>query len=246
MKLTKENILGDFMIAIEHLTNYKPKAQLLAQGSIKRTFLWFPLVGLLMGSTVTLLCTLLYSILDPSLFMAFACGVLYAGLAYYLEVSKGINALLKLTNIYSGKKYESEFKTFVSEYLRLIVTCSVIACKILVPTALLYYNKDAGYWLILPFVLTSASVGAFASVIKRTQLQFNKQQVNYAWIVAVIVSTLISGIYGFAVAGSVVFGVKQLFTKIFMQDESIQYLLLTASNEVLFCIVLLAGSIIFI
>ncbi|MCK5835505.1 MAG: hypothetical protein KAG98_07210, partial [Lentisphaeria bacterium] len=122
MKLTKENILGDFMIAFEHLTNYKPKAQFLAQGSIKRTFPWFPVVGLLIGSAITLLCYLLYSMLAPSLFMAFACGVLYAGLAYYFEVSKGINALLKLSTIYSGKRYESELKTFVSEYLRLIVT----------------------------------------------------------------------------------------------------------------------------
>lgn len=244
MKLTKENIVGDFMIALEHLTNYKPKVQLLAHGSIKRTFPWFPVVGTLTGYAIMLPCYLIYTLVAPSIFMALACGVLYAGLAHYLEVNKGINALLKLAKIYSGKKYESEFRTFASEYLSLIVTGAVMTCKVLMPAVMLYHNLQV--WLILPFLLSSASVGSFATLVKRKQLQLSEVQVNYVWMVTIVISILTNGIFGFAIAGSVIFGLKQMFAKIFKQDESIQYLLLTALNEILFCIVLLAGSLVLI
>jgi hypothetical protein len=244
MKLTKEDFLGDFMIAVEHLTNYKPKSQLLASGSIKRTFSWFPIVGLLLGSAVTLICATLYTIFATSLSIAFTCGVLYVALSYYLEVDKGINALLKLTAAYAQKKHKSEFKTIVSENLQLITISAVLSCKVIMSTILLYHHH--AIWLILPFILTRSTVGAFAASIKKDELQLSDLQVNSTWIIAIILSTLLTKIYGFAVAGSTIFIVKQLFTKLFKQDESIQYLLLTAGNEILFCIILLSATIILV
>ena len=111
--------------------------------------------------------------------------------------------------------------------------------------AILLYHHHA-IWLILPFILTRSAVGAFAVTLKKNELQLTELQVNHTWIVALILSTLLTKVYGFAVAGSVIFIVKQLFIKLFKKDESIQYLLLTAGNELIFCVVLLSASILLV